>query len=52
MNDHQNPYKNNSYLRSDEEVLKELLFFEQFKIELQEGELEEPNEVPSGKDDR
>ena len=38
MNKQNDPYKNNSYLKNDEEVLKEILFFKQFKIELQKQE--------------
>lgn len=37
MNNKKNPYENNSYLKKDEEVLKEVLFFEKFKIKQNEN---------------
>lgn len=44
MNKQNDPYKNNSYLKNDEEVLKEILFFEKFGIKNTE-------EIPKIKND-
>lgn len=38
MDNSKNPYEKNSYLKSDEEVLKEALFFKKFGLEKKDDE--------------
>lgn len=47
MNNKKNPYENNSYLKNDEEVLKEVLFFKKFEIKKNENtSKEDEDEYP------
>lgn len=44
MNNSNNPYENNSYLKNEEEVLKEVLFFEKFGLKQTKNNEKQPKE--------
>lgn len=45
MNNSKNPYEKNSYLKKDEEVLKEILFFERFGLKQEKTPIEKDDKL-------